>query len=212
MPVLANAKHEAVALAYLADPQKVGWRAYSRVYPKCSKHAAENSFARLMKNDEFAARVAETHDWAAQGAVMGATEVLEELSKLGRANMQDYLRATKDGDPYIDLSKLGRDQAAALAQVTVEDFTEGRGKDAREVRRVTIRLADKRGALDLLGKHYVLFTKKHIHEHVGIADRLAAALARVEGKGHGRVRPHSDAPRSQHASEAGRKGERARSR
>jgi hypothetical protein len=69
-----------------------------------------------MKNDEFAARVAETHELAAQGAVMSAAEVLEELSKLGRANMQDYLRATKDGDPYIDLSKLGRDQAAALAR------------------------------------------------------------------------------------------------
>ena len=35
MTILANAKHEAVALAYLADPQKIGWRAYREVYARC---------------------------------------------------------------------------------------------------------------------------------------------------------------------------------
>jgi hypothetical protein len=41
MPVLENTKHEAVAQAYMADPAKVGWRAYKAVYPKSSRHAAE---------------------------------------------------------------------------------------------------------------------------------------------------------------------------
>jgi hypothetical protein len=31
MPVLKNVKHEAVAQAYIADPAKVGWRAYKAV-------------------------------------------------------------------------------------------------------------------------------------------------------------------------------------
>jgi len=110
---------------------------------------------------------------------MQATEVLEELSKLGRANMQDYMR--RDGDPVLDFGKLTRDQAAALVEVTVEDFIEGRGNDARQVRRVKFKLADKGRALDLLGRHHVLFTERHVHAFEGIGDRLEAALKRAEG-------------------------------
>jgi phage terminase small subunit len=190
MPVLANAKHEAVALAYLADPQKVGWRAYNKVYPKCSRHAAENSFARLMKNDEFVARIAETHELAAQDAVMTANEVLQELTIIARANMQDFMRAGPDGDPYLDFSRLTRKQAAALQEVTVDTYVEGHGDDAREVKRVRFKLAGKIIALELLGKHHVMFTERHLHVHEGIASRLTAALARADGKSHGQVRPH----------------------
>jgi hypothetical protein len=40
MPALANPKHEAVAQAFIADPERIGWRAYSQVYPKSSQRAA----------------------------------------------------------------------------------------------------------------------------------------------------------------------------
>ena len=60
MPVLSNQRHEGVAQAYIADPEKVGWRAYKSVYPNSSQHAAETGFSRLLlKNAEFASRVAE---------------------------------------------------------------------------------------------------------------------------------------------------------
>lgn len=212
MPVLANKKHEAVALAYLADPEKIGWRAYKKIFPKCSQHSAMTAFGRLLTIVEFKARVTETHEAAATASVMSATEVLAELSKLGRANMQDFLRHTKDGDPILDLSSLTRDQAAALGEVTVEDYTEGRGDDAREVKRIKFRLHGKTTALDLLGKHHVLFSERHVHVHEGVADRLNAAVARVEGRGHGKVRPHRDPPRARHARKVARKGRRARAR
>jgi hypothetical protein len=41
--------------------------------------------------------------------------------------------------------------------VTVEDFLDGRGDDAREVRRVKFKLHDKRAALNDLGRHHKLF-------------------------------------------------------
>lgn len=183
MTILANAKHEAVALAYLADPKKIGWRAYRKVYPKASRHTAENCFSRLMKKEEFAARVAELHEQAAQAAVMTAQEVLEELTKLGRANMADYIQIGPNGDPILNLTGLSRGQAAALVEVTVEDFKDGRRADARDVRRVKFKLADKRGALNLLGKHHALFTERHVHEVSGIGDRFTAALARLNQEG-----------------------------
>jgi phage terminase small subunit len=210
MAVLKNAKHEAVALAYLADPEKIGWRAYKKVYPKSSQHAAETAFSRLLNNVEFAARVAETHEAAATSAVMSATEVLERLTTLGRGNVLDFMRITKDGDPAIDFSEITRAKAEALVEVTTEDFTDGRGDDARDVKRIKFRLADKRGALDLLGKHHALFTERHLREFGGVADRLAAALLRTDGKKHGKVGSDRHPPRAGHAAKGARKGQRAR--
>ena len=86
-------------------------------------------------------------------------------AKLGRANMADYMKIGPDGDPVLNFAELSRDQAAALVEVTVEDFLDGRGEDAREVRKVKFKLADKRGALDLLGKHLGLFRDRV--EHIG---------------------------------------------
>ena len=60
------------------------------------------------------------------------------------------------------MSKLTREQAAAIGEVTVEDFTDGRGEGARDVRRVKFKLADKRGALVDLGRHFGLFTDKAV--------------------------------------------------
>jgi Tn3 transposase DDE domain len=59
--------------------------------------------------------------------------VVAELAKLGFANMLDFMRPGKDGDPHLDFSALTRDQAAALAEVTVDDFVDGRGEGARDV-------------------------------------------------------------------------------
>jgi predicted nucleic acid-binding protein len=80
---LLNSKHEAVAVAFLADPEKIGWRAYRSVYQKASRHACENGFTRMMKNEEFSARVAELKEAAASCAVMTAQRTLERLTECG---------------------------------------------------------------------------------------------------------------------------------
>jgi phage terminase small subunit len=193
MPALKNAKHEAVAQAFIADKERIGWRAYKHAFPNSSRHASETAWSRLLKTAEFKARIAALQDAAAARAVelgvMSAQEVLRELSKIGRANVSDYVRVTSEGDPAIDLSKLSRDQAAGLVSVSVEDFTDGRGDDAREVKRVTIRLGDKRGALRDLGQHHKLFTERlEIDDKKGLADKLAAARRRAAGVRDGKAR------------------------
>ena len=87
-------------------------------------------------------------------------KIIGELAKLGFANMQDFLRVTSDDDPHFNLSDLTRDQAAALSEVTVEDFMDGRGEDARDVRRIKFKLADKRAALVDIGKHLGMFKER----------------------------------------------------
>jgi phage terminase small subunit len=74
--------------------------------------------------------------------------------------MLDYMRVTPEGDPCVDLSTLTREHASALSDFTVEDSTDGRGEEARNVRRVKIKLHDKIGALVQLGKYLGLFAEK----------------------------------------------------
>jgi phage terminase small subunit len=38
------------------------------------------------------------------------------------------MKVGRDGDPILDFSALTRDHAAALVEVTVEDFRDGRGE------------------------------------------------------------------------------------
>lgn len=118
-------------------------------------------------------------------------KVLRELAKIGFANMADYMKAGADGDPYLDFSKLTKDQAAALVEVTVEDFKDGRGEDARDVRRVKFKLADKRAALVDIGKHLGMF-KDRVEftgkdggpvEYAGVSpQQLAEAVKNVRDK------------------------------
>src|SRR5260221_7473253 len=116
MPVLTNGKHEAVGVAYIGDPERIGWRAWKKVYPKSARHTAENCFSRLMKKDEFSARLAELAEAAAQGAVASAHEVLVELSRIGRANMADFVRAFFGcGDPVAAVGQLPPAPAAGAA-------------------------------------------------------------------------------------------------
>jgi len=99
-----------------------------------------------------------------------ADKVLAELALLGFANMEDYIRVGTNGDPYIDLSELTREQAAAISEVAVDDYVEGRGKNAREVRRVRIKFHDKKGALVDIGRHLGMF-KDHLEVSGGVTVR-----------------------------------------
>jgi phage terminase small subunit len=138
------------------------------------------------------------------------------------------MRVGPNGDPILDFSGLARDQAAVLAEVTVEEFLDSRTAEVlepqdhggalkrsrgREVRRVKFKLADKIEALELLGKHHKLYVERHLHDFdTNIADRLVAALARVDGPDQSaddELR-HDDRPRGRAARKAAGKRKRAR--
>lgn len=157
MPILSNSKHELFA-------QEVAKGASASAAFVTAGYAKNDSnAARLNGNERVRARIVELMEEGAAKAGVTVQRVIEELAKIGFANMADYMRAGADGDPYLDFSQLSRDQAAALAEVTVEDFKDGRGEDARDVRRVKFKLVDKLGALEKLGKHLGMFTDKVEH-------------------------------------------------
>ncbi len=126
-----------------------------------SKRTAQPCSARLLSNAIVADAVAAAQAERIARVEIEADAVIRELAKIGFANMLDYITIGKDGDAYVDLSKLTREQAAAIGEITVEDFIDGRGEDARAVRKIKFKLADKRGALVDLGRHFALFTDNH---------------------------------------------------
>ncbi|WP_407528427.1 terminase small subunit [Methylobacterium oryzisoli] len=157
MPVLSNPKHERFAQE-LAKGTGVG-----AAFVAAGYKANDGNASRLNGNEKIRARVQELLSEGAERAGVTVQRIVEELAKVGFANMQDYMRVGPDGDPVLDFSNLTRDQAAALAEVTVEDFKDSRGEDAREVRRVKFKLNDKLSALEKLGKHLGMFNDKGPH-------------------------------------------------
>lgn len=94
--------------------------------------------------------------------------VLQELAKIGFSNMLDYMTITDSGDLVHDFSALTRDQAAAISEVVVEEYAEGRDEDKREVKKIKFKLSDKRAALVDMGRHLGMFKDKI--EHSGKID------------------------------------------
>jgi phage terminase small subunit len=84
---------------------------------------------------------------------LSAEEVLRELARVARANLLDYMRIDDKGMPDVDLAGLTRDRAAAIRDIEVESFGEGK----RERRRIRFKMHDKLAALDRLARHYGLF-------------------------------------------------------
>lgn len=88
-----------------------------------------------------------------------AEMVLQELGKMAFVNLQDFYNANGS---LKEIASLPRDVAAALSSVKT-NLTE-----ACAVQEV--KLHDKRGALELLGRHLKLFTDKKEVEHSGKID------------------------------------------
>lgn len=180
MPTLKKMKHEIIALAYDADIHKIGYLAYQRGYPKAKRASAQANFVRLLKNAEFQARLDELHSVQVAKSIMTRDEVLQETTKLGRANMLDYVRIGKDGTPFIDWTALNRDQAAAIVSVQVEERLERR-LDAESgeyenvpVRKVKFTTASKMAALELLAKHHKIVDNS---QKVGVTLTLEMLVA-----------------------------------
>lgn len=156
-----------------------------------SEKTARQAGHRMLTNVDIQQAIQSALQKREQKLEITQQSVVNELAKIGFANMADYMRVGPGGDPVLDFSKLTRDQSAALSEVTVEDFTDGRGEDARDVRRVKFKLADKRAALVDIGRHLGMFPNKLEikgkvqvdHSLQGMTDDDLLAIATGSGAG-----------------------------
>ena len=202
MPVLANLKHEAFCQAMVSGVTAGNARAsYAAVYNKNAMTASvKNAGSRLHRRDRIVRRIrelkaelqtieAKATERAIDKLAITKERILAELARIGFANMLDYVQPTAAGDVVVNVSALSRDQAAAIQEVIV-DYQTGGDDDKTDVKRVRLKLADKRAALVDLGKHLGLFVeRRHVTTEHGdkptdeLTARLGAILESLESLG-----------------------------
>jgi phage terminase small subunit len=122
-----------------------------------------------LKKPQIQKCIQSLRDKRAEKLEITADQVLREYAKLAFSTLGDFMRVQKDGTAYFDLSAMTPDQAAAIQEYSVDEYTEGKagakgngkGEKGRAVKRMRIKLADKKGALDSIGKHIGMFVDRH---------------------------------------------------
>jgi len=128
---------------------------------------AERSRAMLNK-PRIKAAIAQRAAELSQKFNLSSDRVLREVATVALSNMGNYVHITESGEPYIDLSNCTVDQMAAIQEITVEDFKEGRGEDARDVRRVKLRLHSKMDGLEKLMKYLQLYQPEQLNVNMNV--------------------------------------------
>lgn len=191
--VTLTKKHAIFVKEYLIDFNAT--RAY--IAAGYSKKGAEVGASRLLRNVKVQAAINGETEKRCEKLGIEADVILGEISKIGYANMLDYITIL-EGEAYIDFSELTREQAAAIQEITSETYTEPTGEYkegkpvTRKIKRTKFKLFDKRGALELLGRHKKLFTDKvdlnaNLNGSLKLdptqrLERIGQLLARATGK------------------------------
>jgi len=151
-----NRKQKAFCDEYLIDLNAKQAAIRAGYSPKTSEWIGPN----LLKKSHVSAHIAEMMQQRSTRTQITADNVLRELAKLGFSNMEDFMVVGSDGFPRIDLSSLDRDKSAAISELTVDTYNEAVGEgEFREVKKVKMKVADKKSALELLGRHLGIFER-----------------------------------------------------
>lgn len=160
-PAQNTARQQAFVVCYLRDPNRNATQA--AISAGYSAKGASVRAAELMKRPDIQRQIAAHVERTAERSTITLDEIVDELSKIARAKVSDYISFTSDGTPYVDLGKATESQLAALSEITVDEYVDGRGEDAREVKKVRFKLWDKRTTLVDLGKHLGGFVNRNSH-------------------------------------------------
>ena len=131
-----------------------------------SKKAARQIGTENLSKPAIRDAIAEARAKLAEALEVTKEGIAKELSLLGFSNLADFTRADEDGGIHHDFSNVTRAQMAAVSELTVEEFMDGGGEDARPVRRTKLKLSDKKGALVALAELLYGSPKQRI-EHSG---------------------------------------------
>lgn len=106
--------------------------------------------------------------------------ILQEYAKIAFANFGDLLEIQEDGSAVLDLAGMTDEQRAALSEFQVDEYKDGKGEDAREVKKYKVKFHDKKAALDALAKHLGMFTDKvEVSGEISLMDRILAGRKRA---------------------------------
>lgn len=144
-----------------------------------SPKTANEQAARLLANDSVKAAVEEAMQKRSEEAGVTARSVLEELARIAFLDPAELFDANGN---LKDIHAIPEHARRAIA--SIETRLEGGKRDGQVPELITkIRLVDKRGSLELLGKHLGMWIERHQHEGSGfqLIIHPPAAPKQIEG-------------------------------
>lgn len=129
-------------------------RAYEQAGYKARGNAAETCAARLLRNAQVAAAVAARLETQAQSTDITVQRWLRELALVAFGDIGQLLDFSGEQPCLRPASEIPEDARRGVASYKVKRYMEGAGDNAREVEVTEVKLWDKLGALEKLGKHF----------------------------------------------------------
>jgi len=163
---LKNAKHERFCQEYVKDNNAKR----SAITAGYSPKTAESMGSQLLRILKVAGRLEYLQAQLSEKSGVTALMVIEELAKVGFANLQDYI---SDGNEIVDLSGIKRDLAAAVESIQVDIRHDG-GQSKGYTEKVKLKLHSKLSALTDLGKHLGIYNEDNKQKTENLADFLKA--------------------------------------
>jgi phage terminase small subunit len=111
---------------------------------------------------------------------LNSDRVLQELWRLGTVDIRQAFNADGSMKRIHDIPE---DVARAVAGIETDELFDGAGKEREQVGFTRkIKLTDKTRALELLGRHFKMFTDKiEVSGMEALGETLAAARKRLNG-------------------------------
>ena len=134
--------------------------------------SANTEGSRLLANADVQQAISEARAQLAEREQVTPERIVSELASIAFSDLGDYFRL--DGkNASIDFSNLPIGATKALESITVDEYVEGRGDNAQNVRRIRVRLHDKRAALVDLAKTLGMFSDGvNVQVNVNESDQL----------------------------------------
>jgi len=136
-----------------------------------SEKSAYSVGQETLRKPEIAQAIAEAQAERSERTQITQDMVVRELAKIGFSDMRKFSRWGPGGVRLLDSSELDDDSAACVAEVS-QTITEAGGS-------IKFKLHDKKGALELLGRHLAMFTDKIQHDFSKVSD--AELINRAKG-------------------------------
>ena len=137
--------------------------------------SSKNEGSRLLANVDVQQAISEARAQLAEREQVTPERIVSELASIAFSDLGDYFRlGGPDGKTAsIDFGNLPIGATKALESITVDEYVEGRGENAETVRRIRVRLHDKRAALVDLAKTLGMFSDGvNVQVNVNESDQL----------------------------------------
>ena len=135
--------------------------------------SSKNEGSRLLANVDVQQAITEARQQLAEREQVTPERIVSELASIAFSDLGDYFKLN-GSNASIDFSNLPIGATKALESITVDEYVEGRGDNAETVRRIRVRLHDKRAALVDLAKTLGMFSDGvNVQVNVNESDQLA---------------------------------------